>query len=138
MIDFQTVLHHICHISHAHRGQVQVLENLRQRGEVGFLCCIDLPDSQFTTLNPIAATQPLLASIRQQMNNTNPDVMIEALDAQMVPMPGETRMHKLYLRIAAKQREDEGFFIYRGTMRLEPEETSAGNNCRKQTLVAQQ
>ena len=72
MIDLQDVLAPICHVSHAYRGQVQVLQNLREQGEVGFLACIDVPDSQMTNMNPIDATQPLLASIWLSCNTLAP------------------------------------------------------------------
>jgi hypothetical protein len=101
MIDTQEVLHHICHVSHAYRGQVQVVKTLRTEGENGFLCCIDLPDSQLTNMHPVHKVQPLIATIRQRINKTHPDVVVEALDAQRYPMPNETFLYKLFLRVSA-------------------------------------
>jgi hypothetical protein len=97
--DLQTVLHHIAHISHAYRGQVQVLENLRYQDESGFLACIDVPDNQITNLDPINATRPLLTSIRQRVLNTHPDIVIEAVDAQRYPAPNNSWLHKLFIRV---------------------------------------
>jgi hypothetical protein len=101
MIDIQEVLRHICHISHAYRGQVQVVKNLRNEGENGFLCCIDLPDSQLTNMHPVHKVQPLIATIRQRINQTHPDVVVEALDAQRYPMPNDSFLYKLFLRVSA-------------------------------------
>jgi hypothetical protein len=104
MIDLQDVLNSIAHISHAYRGQIQVLENLREQGERGFLACIDVPDSQLT-INPIDATGPMLAQIRQRVNQFASGVVVEAIDAQRYPMPNNSFLHKLFLRVAVREGE---------------------------------
>jgi hypothetical protein len=97
--DLRTALHHLCHVSHAYRGTVQMYES----NQHDFTVVVEFPESQMSLRGPEAVV-PFLAEVRKRFMTTNPDAICEAKDYQPLQISGgfgstPQYIHRLFVTV---------------------------------------